>query len=132
VSQFLINSHITEHEFIRNSLLISYIFIVVSVTIPSLTKKYNSDVVETATFKTETKTWLKFRDPETRDLKFETETETSNFVHFAEIFQNNVVITSEHRRPQWGRNGNFFHWDWTKHQDSLENMKLVAQFRSSD
>jgi len=40
-----------------------------------------SDVVETVTFETET--WLKFRD----------ETETSKFVHFAEFFQKNVVIT---------------------------------------
>jgi len=113
-----------------------------------------SDVVETVTFEIETETWLKFRDETEIDtwLKFrdETETETSSktprprletwssrlrletskFVHFAEIFQKNVVITSDHGRPQ----KRTFHplEIETMHQDSLENMKLVAQFRSID
>jgi len=60
-----------------------------------------SDVVESVTFETET--WLKLRDgerdfiknPETqiRDLTFKTE--TSKFVHFAEMLWKNVVITSK-------------------------------------
>jgi len=53
-----------------------------------------SDVVETTTFETEV--WLKLRDrdfiknPETKtetlDVKFKTESETSKFMHFAEVF----------------------------------------------
>jgi len=46
--------------------------------------------VETVTFETET--WLKLRD---RDFIKNSETETSKFVHFAEIFEKNVVITSK-------------------------------------
>jgi len=48
----------------------------------------------------ETETWLKLRDrdfiiknSETRDLKFKTK--TSKFVHFSEIFGNNVIIISK-------------------------------------
>jgi len=43
-----------------------------------------SDVIETATFETETEIWLKLRDrdfiknSETRDLKFETQTDTQD------------------------------------------------------
>ena len=67
----------------------------------------SSDVVETATFETET--WLKFRDrdwdrdfiknseTDTRDMMFETETNTRDFKIFAfcRNFFDNVVITSE-------------------------------------
>ena len=48
------------------------------------------DVVETVTFKTETS--LNLRD---RDFITNSETETSKFVDFAEIFQKNVVTTSQ-------------------------------------
>ena len=58
------------------------------------------DVVETITFETET--WLKRRywdrdflkNPESRDLKFETETETRDF-KISPFCQKNVVITSK-------------------------------------
>jgi len=52
-------------------------------------------------------------------------------VQFAEIFQKNVAITSDHGRPQWGKRAFPLEIE-TKHQDSLESMKLVAQFQSID
>jgi len=45
------------------------------------------------------------------------------------IFKKNVVITSDHGRPQGGKGISPLEIE-TKHQDSLE--KLVAQFRSID
>ena len=45
--------------------------------------------------------FIKNSETKTRDLKFEAE--TSKFVHFAEIFQKNVVITSDHGGLQGGR-----------------------------
>jgi len=53
-------------------------------------------------------------------------------VHFAEIFVKNVVITSDHGRPQGGKRSFAPLEIETKHQDSLESMKLVAQFRPTD
>jgi len=47
-----------------------------------------SDVVDTVTFETEI--WLKLRD---RDFIKHSETETSKYVDFTDIFQKNVVIT---------------------------------------
>ena len=62
-----------------------------------------SDVIETATFETETEIWLKLRDrdfiknSETRDLKFETQTDTQDLkiCGFFWKFQKTIVITSK-------------------------------------
>jgi len=83
----------------------------------------SSDVVETVTFETETETWLKFRDKtetlsktprprlETWSSRPRPKLETWKFVHFAEIFQKNVVTTFEYGRPQWGETGISHPWD---------------------
>jgi len=67
-----------------------------------------------------------------RDFIKNSDTKTSKFVHFTEIFQKNVVITSEHARPKGGKRAFPQLEIETKHQDSIENMKLVAQFQSID
>jgi len=81
----------------------------------------SSDVVDTITFETET--WLKFRDKtetssktvrprlETWSSRPRPKLETSKFVHFAEIFQKNVIIASDHGRPQGGGTGIPPPWD---------------------
>jgi len=68
-------------------------------------------------------------ETETRDLKFETETRGFKICAFCRNVSKIVVITSDHGRPQGGKRAFPPLEIETKHQDSLENMKLVAQFR---
>jgi len=102
---------------------------------------FGSDVVETITFETETETWLKFRDeietssktprPRLKTCSSIPRLDTSKFVHFAEFFQkmSSSLLTMGVRR---GETGIYPLEIETKRQDSPENMKLVAQFRSID
>jgi len=73
-------------------------------------------------------------ETETRDLKFETETETLDFKICA--FCRNFSKKCRHHFWPWASAGGKRAFPpleiETKHQDSLENMKLVAQFRSND
>ena len=76
--------------------------------------------------------FIKNSETETRDMKFETETETRDFKICA-LFRN-FSKKCRHHFWLWASAGGKRAFPpykiETKHQDSLESMKLVAQFRS--